>query len=56
MIKIALGTSNPHKLEEINEMLNSFREEFSDKIQFVLVEGEFNPVENGTTFAENAFI
>ena len=56
MIKIALGTSNPHKLEEINEMLNSFREEFSDKIQFVLVEGEFNPVENGTTFAENSYI
>ncbi len=56
MIKIALGTSNPHKLEEINEMLNSFSNEFAGKVQFVLVDGDFNPVENGTTFAENSYI
>lgn len=53
MLKIALGTSNPHKLEEINDML---KEIHPDSIEFVLVEGDFNPVENGTTFEENSYI
>lgn len=53
MIKIALGTSNPHKLEEINAML---KELHPDSIEFVLVEGEFDPEENGTTFEENSYI
>ena len=53
MIKIALGTSNPHKLEEINDML---KEISSDDIEFVLVDGNFDPEENGTTFEENSYI
>lgn len=53
MIKIALGTSNPHKLEEINAMLQDFRLE---NVEFVLVESDFDPVENGKTFEENSFI
>lgn len=53
MLKIALGTSNPHKLEEINDMLHEMH---PDSIEFVLVEGNFDPVENGTTFEENSYI
>lgn len=53
MIKIALGTSNPHKLEEINSII---KDKFSDCIEFVLVDGDFDPVENGTTFAQNSYI
>lgn len=53
MIKIALGTSNPHKLEEINAMIKGIH---PDSVEFVLVEGDFDPVENGTTFEENSYI
>ena len=53
MIKIALGTSNPHKLEEINDML---KEILPESVEFVLVEGDFNPVENGETFEQNSYI
>lgn len=53
MLKIALGTSNPHKLEEINAML---KEIHPDSIEFVLVDGDFDPLENGTTFEENSYI
>ncbi len=53
MIKIALGTTNPHKLEEIKEILKGF---YSEDIEFVLVDGNFNPEENGTTFEENSYI
>ncbi len=53
MLKIALGTSNPHKLEEINDMI---REIHPDSVEFVLVEGDFDPIENGTTFEENSYI
>ena len=53
MLKIALGTSNPHKLEEINDML---KEMHPDCVEFVLVKGDFDPVENGTTFEENSYI
>ena len=53
MIKIALGTSNPHKLEEINAMV---KEICSEEIEFVLVGGNFDPEENGTTFEENSYI
>ncbi len=50
MIKITLATSNPHKLEEINSINQN-----SD-IVFEVIKGEFNPVENGKTFEENAAI
>lgn len=53
MIKIALGTSNPHKLEEINDMIQEIH---PDSVEFVLVEGDFDPIENGTTFEENSYI
>lgn len=53
MIKIALGTSNPHKLEEINAMIQDIHPE---SVEFVLVEGDFDPVENGSTFEENSYI
>lgn len=53
MKKIALGTSNPHKLEEINAMIKDLH---PDSVEFVLVEGDFDPIENGTTFAENSYI
>lgn len=53
MKKIALGTSNPHKLEEINAMIKDI---YPDSVEFVLVEGDFDPVENGTTFAQNSYI
>ncbi len=53
MLKIALGTSNPHKLEEINAML---KEIHPYSIEFVLADGDFDPLENGTTFEENSYI
>lgn len=51
MLKIALGTTNSHKLEEINQMLQSVED-----IEFVLVDGDFNPLEDGSTFEENSYI
>ena len=53
MIKIALGTTNPHKLEEINDMLKEIN---SNDVEFVLVDKNFNPDENGKTFEENSYI
>lgn len=50
MIKIVIATSNHHKLREINE-INS-----NPNIEFEVINGNFDPVENGKTFAENARI
>lgn len=50
MIKIIIATSNPHKLEEINKINTN------KNIIFDVVQGDFNPDENGTTFMENALI
>lgn len=50
MIKITLATSNPHKLDEINAINKN------PNIVFDVIEGDFNPVENGKTFEENAKI
>lgn len=47
---ITVATANPHKLEEISN-INPYNE-----ISLKLVEGNFNPVENGKDFEENAFI
>lgn len=47
---IVIATANPHKLEEINEINTSLN------IEFGIVTGSFNPVENGETFKENAYI
>lgn len=48
--KLVIATANPHKLEEINE-INSFSD-----IEFTVVKGDFNPIESGDTFEENAYI
>ena len=50
MKKIVIGTSNPHKLTEMNS-INTFSD-----ICFETVKGEFDPDENGKTFLENAII
>lgn len=50
MFNIILATSNPHKITEINA-LNT-----DENISFDIIRGDFNPVENGTTFLENAYI
>ncbi len=50
MIKIILATSNPHKLEEINAINKN------PEIVFDVVKGDFDPVEDGKNFKENAFI
>ena len=47
---ITVGTANPHKLQEINE-INPYKD-----IILKIVEGKFSPVENGKTFEENAYI
>ena len=48
-MKITLATGNPHKVEEINLISRAYN------IEFILPKGEFNPIENGTTFLENAY-
>ncbi len=50
MHKIVLATSNPHKVEEINAITKGLG------VEFVLPPKRFNPIENGTTFEENALI
>ena len=50
MIKITLATSNPHKLEEINQIAKG------SGIEFILPPEGFNPVEDGKTFEENSII
>lgn len=47
---ITVATGNPHKLTEISE-INPYKD-----IRLKCVDGEFNPVEDGLTFRENAFI
>ena len=50
-ITITLGTSNPHKVFEINKIAKPF------DIEFLPLKSEnFNPKENGETFEENAKI
>ncbi len=50
MIKIIIATANPHKLEEIRDINKN------PDIEFDVVQGDFNPVENGVNFQENALI
>lgn len=49
-IKIVFATGNKHKLQEINDISKG------SGIEFVLPPDGFDPVENGTTFAENSLI
>ena len=64
-MNIVLGSSNPHKVKEINEIasypyiLNACTEENSGKnikVNFILPPKDFNPDETGTTFEENSLI
>ena len=49
-MKIILATSNPHKLQEIKEIAKDINFELE------LVPEGFDPLENGSTFKENAYI
>lgn len=49
MKKITLATGNKHKVEEINLISKPLG------IEFILPFGEFDPVEDGNTFLENAY-
>ena len=48
-MKITLATGNKHKVEEINLISSAYN------IEFVLPEGEFDPIEDGKDFIENAY-
>lgn len=50
MLEIILGTQNEHKIYEMNLIAKPFN------VEFKMVQGEFNPDENGETFEENAYI
>lgn len=50
MKSIVLATSNPHKLQEINAIANLHN------VFFEPVKEGFDPVEDGKTFEENAYI
>lgn len=50
-IKIVLATSNPHKVEEMNEIAKG------KGVEFILPDCEkFDPIEDGITFIDNAKI
>ena len=48
-MKITLATGNQHKVEEINIIAKKY------DIEFVLPEGEFDPIEDGDNFLANAY-
>lgn len=50
MLKVILGTQNEHKIYEMNLISKPFN------IEFEMVKGEFNPVEDGDSFEENSYI
>jgi len=50
MRKIVLATSNSHKVEEINAITKDFG------VEFILPPKGFDPIEDGETFEDNAFI
>lgn len=49
MFKITLATGNKHKVEEINLIAKDYN------IEFVLPNGEFNPIEDSDNFLGNAY-
>ena len=49
-MEIVLGSSNPHKVKEINEIVAD------TEIRFILPPEGFDPDETGKTFEENAYI
>lgn len=48
MLKITLATGNKHKVEEINIIAKKYN------IEFVLPQGDFDPIEDGDNFIDNA--
>ena len=52
-MKIVLGSSNPHKVKEINEIIQAMG---TQEIEFILPPEGFDPDETGTTFEENSLI
>ena len=50
MTNIVFATSNPHKLQEVNDIAKG------SGIEFVLPPQGFDPIEDGTTFEENSYI
>ena len=51
---IVLASSNPHKVQEINDIVSEYNFGFS--LKFILPPNGFDPDENGLTFAENSYI
>ena len=51
-MKIVLASSNAHKVKEINEIVKKL----GYNIEFILPEGDFDPVEDGNTFEDNSLI
>lgn len=49
MLKITLATGNKHKVEEINLIAKEYN------IEFILPQGEFDPIEDGNNFLQNAY-
>ena len=49
MLKITLATANQHKVEEINLIAKDY------DIEFILPNGEFNPIEDSDNFLGNAY-
>jgi len=50
-MRLVLGTKNPGKLRELFELAKDL-----PNLKLELAPPEFNPIENGSTFAENALI
>src|SRR5574344_1438749 len=50
MLEIVFATGNKNKLKEINEISKDY------DVKFILPQGDFNPIENGSTFEENSLI
>ena len=61
-MEIVLGSSNPHKVKEINEITERYLSQRNaetvgkDKVKFILPPEGFDPDETGKTFAENSLI
>ena len=52
-MKIVFATGNPHKVEELKAIAESYG---IKDIEFVLPPKGFNPLEDGTTFEENSYL
>ena len=55
-MEIVLATSNPHKVQEINDIINANRSSDKECIKFILPPDNFEPIEDGLTFEENSKI